>query len=304
MSRTRVALVLLAATGAQALDLRTAAPALVEVRFWRAGRPAMSPGEQEFHLIPAQDPAADWPARLAEDEARRRSRAGRRARRWAGFLGDRPCWAVDGQVLVGPREAARIRTRYELWTLVPGFLLHMRAEDPGGEGRSRAQKRTAFLMRQFTAMERGAVRDPFRAVRLSPAYRRWRETYRFRLPSGLEFTLSGPAPEVLPPLPMQASPETLFGRFEFQRTLPGNPRPAFRGLVPGYLIETTPGFFSQPEQRFVYQLLGTRAGVPVAPRDAVVGIAPPPGGEPPVAADLPALESDLDSLDVGDLDDF
>lgn len=253
----RVLGALAAVASAHALDLAVARHVLRELRFTRPG-----PQPQRLTLKVGGEPDTDWPATQAAAEERRRRKKGRRAYTWSGFLGGVPAWSVHGQVLTGPREEARIRTRYEIWALGPGGLaLHAVADDPGERGRRWLQTRVAQVLGELHGFQAGRVRDPFRPIRTGEDAARWTEAYRFQLPSGTWVELEGPAPEALPPRPTVPVGRRLFGEFPQDSTEPGSPTREVRALLPGYLLRCGPGPLAGREERWLAAVLGIDAGV-------------------------------------------
>jgi hypothetical protein len=244
-------------TRVDALDLAHARHVLRLLEFSRGG-----PQPQTITLRRSGEPDTDWPATQAAAEERRRRKKGRRAYTWSGFLGGVPAWSVHGQVLVGPRQTPRIRTRYEIWALGPGGLaLHAVAEDPGHRGRRWLQTRAAQILTALRGYQVGRERDPFRAIRTSDDGEHWRERYRFVLPSRKWVELEGPAPATLPPLPTTTLGRRLFGEFPQDRTEEGSPDPQVRALVPGYMVRCGPGPLAGQEERWLAGVLGVDAGV-------------------------------------------
>lgn len=254
--RWLLALVLLAPR-AMALDLALGRHVLRAITFTRPGT-----HPQTITLRAGGEPGTDWPATQAAKEERRRRKKGRRAYTWSGFLGGIPAWSVHGQVLTGPRQASRIRTRYEIWALAPGGLeLHASAEDPGHRGRRWLQSRSSQVLGALRGFQRGRIRDPFRVIRTGDDGENWLERYRFVLPSGKWVELEGPAPSALPELPTTPLERRLFGEYPQDRTEPGVPTPQVRALVPGYMVRCGPGPLAGKEERWLAALLGVEAGV-------------------------------------------
>ena len=96
-----------------ALDLRRGFSALQEVTWTRQGNDQVGPGTQILRITPVGNHPASWPEELAREEQARRRAQARRAHTWSGFLGTQPAWSVDGEVLEGVPEKARIRRRLE-----------------------------------------------------------------------------------------------------------------------------------------------------------------------------------------------
>lgn len=300
------ALAALALPGAApALDLVEALPHLLEARFVRSGvRP--SPGPQTFRFLRVRRDPAGWPARLAADRARRLRKRGRRVSRWSGMLQGYPAWGIDTQVLTDSGRLRRIRTRFEVWSPGPArFLMHMRADDPGGEGRRRAQQRAGHLLRAFQQMARGQNRDPFREVRLGPETGEWHERYALALPGGLRAVVRvGGEPPQRPP---ETRPHDLWGYTGYV-TGPGAPRALFRVELPGLVLETRPGPPTGEARERLWRMLGVNEGVfmPAGPALAEVSNVYPgeqpraPSRDERLGTDLGDLEGALDEVD-GDL---
>lgn len=240
-----------------AMDLALGRGVLRELTFTRPGSQP-----QVLHLRAGGSPGTDWPALQASREERRRRKKGRRAYTWSGFLGAVPAWSVHGQVLTGPRESSRIRTRYEIWALAPGgFALHAVADDPGHRGRRWLQTRTGQVLTALQGFQRGRTRDPFRAIRTGEDGERWIERYRFVLPSGKWVELEAPAPEALPPLPTLPMERPLLGEYPQERTEPGAPEPMVRARVAGWVVRSGPSALAGREERWLAGVLGVEAGV-------------------------------------------
>lgn len=270
------------------LDLSVLRGGLEEIRFERSGSP-VGPGRQSVRIVAVDAPDAAWPARMQQAELRRLRRRGRRTAPWSGLLGGFPAWGLDHEETV-PGEArgpARIRKRLRFWALAPGgFLVSYLAEDPGGAGRRRAEKRMAHLLARLDEFSRHVSDDPFRAIRLGEDGARWTETYRFRIRGHGRVEVTGPPPVPGPSRP-GAIPFGIWGR-QGRRAPADAPEDWYAIDVPGYLVEGMATPPVPPVSDLLARFLGIDSGVDAgwpdsegaAPGPTVEDSGPPRGDEP------------------------